>query len=201
VFVYAYGFGLAISGGLLYIYWYSNLGRTRSQALEVGKRLPEFTLKRSDGTPWHSSETVNHPALMLFFRGNWCPLCMAQIKEVAEHYQTLEAMGVKVYLVSPQPEAHTQALARKFSVNYHFMVDEDNRAAKQLEIDARHGTPKGLEVLGYDSDTVLPTAILTDTEGQIIFTDQTDNYRVRPEPETFLEIFRQHGLAAGIPNS
>ena len=191
-----YGSGLGIGGSLLYIYWYSSLGRSDSQALVTGQPLPEFSLKSTSGDNWQSRELANHPALLLFYRGNWCPLCMAQIKEVAAHYQQLEKMGVKVYLVSPQPEAHTQSLANKFNVNYHFMVDENNQAAKRLGIDATHGTPKGLEVLGYDSDTVLPTAIITDNEGKIIFTDQTDNYRVRPEPDTFIKVFEAHGIQA-----
>ena len=121
---------------------------------------------------------------------------MAQIKEVAASYQALEKLGVSVFLVSPQPEKHTKALAKKFNVNYHFMIDEGNQAASLLGIDAKHGTPKGMEVLGYDSDTVLPTAILTDQNGHILFTDQTDNYRVRPEPDTFLRVFTEHGLSA-----
>lgn len=194
LYAYLYGCGLGVAGLLLYIFWYSRLGRSPSQSLMAGQALPSFTLKSSNGEEWQSGELSNHPALILFFRGNWCPLCMAQIKEVAERYQQLESMGVKVYLVSPQPESHTQSLAAKFEVNYHFMVDENNQAAKQLGIDAQHGTPKGMEVLGYDSDTVLPTAILTDAEGKIIFTDQTDNYRVRPEPDTFIDVFHQHGI-------
>ena len=32
----------------------------------------------------------------------------------------------------------------------------------------------------------MPTVIITDAERRIIFTHQTDNYRVRPEPATFL---------------
>jgi len=35
---------------------------------------------------------------------------------------------------------------------------------------------------------ILPTVIITDAEGKIIFADLTDNYRVRPEPDTFLKV-------------
>jgi len=195
-YAFAYGSGLGIGGLLLYIFWYSRLGRKENFALKTGKQLPKFELKTSDGAVWSSADLDQHPALILFFRGNWCPLCMAQIKEVAASYQALEKLGVSVYLVSPQPEKHTKALAKKFNVNYHFMVDELNQAASLLGIDAKHGTPKGMEVLGYDSDTVLPTAILTDQNGVILFTDQTDNYRVRPEPDTFLRVFTEHGLTS-----
>ena len=191
-YAFAYGSGLGIGGLMLYIFWYSHLGRKANKALEAGKQLPAFTLKSSDGIPWSSTDLKQHPALILFFRGNWCPLCMAQINEIAASYQEMEKLGVSVFLVSPQPEPHTKALAKKFNVNYHFMIDEQNKAAGLLGIDSKQGTPKGMEILGYDSDTVLPTAILTDQKGVILFTDQTDNYRVRPEPDTFLNVFKAH---------
>lgn len=194
-YAFAYGSGLGIGGLMLYIYWYSRLDRKQSSALETGKTLPVFQLRNTNGQIWSSDDLNQHPALILFFRGNWCPLCMAQIKEVAEHYQALEALGVKVFLVSPQPDTHTKSLAKKFNVSFNFMVDKDNQVASLLGIDAKFGTPKGMEILGYDSDTVLPTAILTDQNGLILFTDQTDNYRVRPEPDTFLRVFKEHGLS------
>jgi len=196
LYALAYGLGVGVSGSTLYIYWYSRLGREKNACLENGQPLPEFKLKSDQGLNWESQELSHHPALILFFRGNWCPLCMAQIKEISKSYQRLEEMGVSVYLVSPQPEKNTQALAKKFAVNYHFMTDQDNKAATLLGIAAKQGTPKGMEVLGYDSDTVLPTAILTDQNGTIIFTDQTDNYRVRPEPDTFIRVFADHGITA-----
>jgi len=115
-YAFAYGSGLGIGGLMLYIFWYSRLGRKENTALETGKKLPKFQLKSSDGATWSSAELNQHPALMLFFRGNWCPLCMAQIKEVAANYQALEKLGVSVFLVSPQPEKHTKALAKKFTL-------------------------------------------------------------------------------------
>jgi hypothetical protein len=41
---------------------------------------------------------------------------------------------------------------------------------------------------------VLPTAILLDADGRVIYTDETDNYRIRPRPEVFLEAFKIHGI-------
>ena len=195
IWFYLYNSALGVAGSLLYIYWYSRLGRINSAELANGATLPPFQLKSADGTMWDSSDAKNYPALMLFFRGNWCPLCMAQIKEIASLYQQLDRMGIKVLLVSPQPEKHTQSLASKFNVNFTFLVDENGAVAKRLGIDAKQGTPKGMEVLGYESDTVLPTAIALDSAGKIIWTDQTDNYRVRPEPEMFINVFRQHDLS------
>ena len=68
------------------------------------------------------------------------------------------------------------------------MTDRANKVAKQLDIFTKTGIPAGFQVLGYDSDTVLPTVVITDNTNKIIFADLTDNYRVRPEPETFLKV-------------
>ena len=189
---YRYNCALGVGGLLLYVYWYSRLGRASNQTLDTGNTLPNIVLYESDGKQWEVESIRGSRALILFFRGNWCPLCMAQIKEIAGLYQKLENMGVKVYLVSPQPDKHTASLAAKFDVNFNFMVDKNGHAAKVLGIDSKQGTPKGMEALGYESDTVLPTAILLDANGAIIYTDQTDNYRVRPEPQTFIDIFETH---------
>ena len=54
-------------------------------------------------------------------------------------------------------------------------------------------------MLGYDSDTVMPTVIITGKDGKIVWTHETDNYRVRPEPDTFLEVLRRHGMESLAP--
>ncbi|UTW55270.1 redoxin domain-containing protein [Kordiimonas sp. SCSIO 12610] len=179
------GFGFFLA----YIYWYSTLGRKPSPAIEVGNVMPSFAAVDGNGNVFSTDFFEGKPALYLFFRGNWCPLCIAQIKEVVAAYKRLIDAGIEVALISPQPEKETRKLARKFDIPFHFLTDKNNKAAKILGIEAPSGLPFGLQVLGYDSDTVLPTVIAVDKEGKIILSDQTDNYRMRPEPETFLEAF------------
>ncbi|MFT4907834.1 MAG: peroxiredoxin [Oleispira sp.] len=179
----------ALAGNLLYVFWYSRFGREQNALLEVGKALPEFSLKDASGNVITSQEIGAQASLIMFYRGNWCPLCMAQIKEVAGQYQELESRGIKIYMVSPQSEGHTKDLAKRFGVDMNFLIDEDSKAASKLQIIAENGLPMGLQALGYDSDTVMPTVIMTNEKGKIIFADLTDNYRVRPEPEDFLKVF------------
>lgn len=183
-------------GFLLYAYWYSHLDRTEDTRLEVGKRLPFFTLTNQEVDIVDSEVLSVGPAIILFYRGNWCPVCMAQIKELAERSAEFAALGVRVALISPQPFAHTVALARKHAAatSLEFYTDKGNAAARILGIDDRHGLPLGMQVLGYASETVLPTLIVTDREGRVIWTDETENYRVRPEPDTYLNVMRESNL-------
>lgn len=172
---------------LLYVYWYSILPAQRS-VIKVGNFLSELTFVDHENEKVSSTDFEGKKVLYMFYRGNWCPLCMAQIREISAQYQELERRGVAVLLISPQPVSHSVALAKKMKVNFQFLTDENNAMARQLKIDQDHGVPLGFEVLGYKSETVLPTVIITNEEGKILFLDQTDNYRVRPEPETFLEV-------------
>lgn len=183
------------TGFLLYAYWYSSLERKPSIKLEIGKELPGFTLKDVDGNSVASASLVGTPAILMFYRGNWCPLCMAQIKELSGRYRDLEALGVRIALISPQPHSNTVELAKKYNVKFDFLTDEGNAAARILGIERENGIPMGMQMLGYDSETVLPTVIITDQTGKIIWTHETDNYRVRPEPDVFLDVLRRHRLS------
>lgn len=189
--------GLALGGLIgtyLYVRWYSRFGRQASSALQPGSRLPDFTLRSASGKSISSSDLQGQPTILLFYRGNWCPLCMAQIREISQQYRDLSEAGVRVALISPQPHENTVSLARKFDVPFEFLTDEDNRAAQALGIAAPQGLPAGMQVLGYDSDTVMPTVIILNAQGEVLWRDETDNYRVRPEPQTFVEVLRSHDL-------
>lgn len=188
-------------GLMLYSYWYSSFNRQPSRELRIGNTLPKFNLKNVAGQAVSSSSFDDKPTIWIFYRGNWCPLCMAQIKELVAKYKELESQGVRIALVSPQPLRSTMALARQLGVPFDFLTDEGNRAARTLGIDHPDGLPMGMQLLGYDSDTVLPTVIITDQGGRILWAHETDNYRVRPEPDVYLAVLRDNRVVvtAGSP--
>lgn len=183
-------------GWSLYLFWYSGFGGKTSKALMIGSSLPDFSLNTSSGVVVTRQDLSTKPTLMIFYRGNWCPLCVAQVKEISGLYRELSEMGVDVCLISPQPEGNTQALAKHFNVPFKFLIDKDLKTAEVFGIKAEAGTPAGLEVLGYDSDTVRPTVLITDGDGKLVYCDLTDNYRVRPEPEEFIKVFEGMGVSA-----
>ena len=173
--------GITLLAWLIYLRWYSVFRSRDTRLLKVGSQLPEFSLESLDGTTVSSRDFMTGPHLLLFYRGNWCPFCTAQIEELAASYQRLEKMGLTVVLISPQPIEKNQQMAARFQIPMIFLRDPGGMAAKQLGIMHEWGTPMGLQILGYESDSVLPTLLITDAKGSIIFSDQTDNYRVRPE--------------------
>ena len=186
-----YALFLGLIGTFAYVFWYSILDRPVQGVLSVGATLPELELFDDEGNP--VTATAGKHGLYMFIRGNWCPLCMAQVKEIAAQYRELEARGVEVFLISRQPAANTRALAKRFDAPIRFCVDEDGRLARQLGIEHLGGVPFLMEPLGYDADSVLPTVLITDPSRKIIFSDFTDIYRVRPELSAFLAALDAQG--------
>ena len=184
-------------GFLLYAYWFSTFGnRQPSMKLVVGSKLPHFTVLDAQNQAISSAQLTDKPAILIFYRGNWCPLCMAQLKELVALYDEISALGVRVAMISPQPHSNTVELAKMFKVKFDFLTDKGNAAAHALGIENINGTPMGMQMLGYDDDTVLPTVIITGRDGRIVWTHETDNYRIRPEPQIFLDVLRRHGVVA-----
>lgn len=184
-------------GFLLYSYWFSTFGnRQPSMKLIVGTKLPHFTVRDAQNKTVGSEQLTDKPAILIFYRGNWCPLCSAQLKELVGRYNEINALGVRVAMISPQPHINTVGISRIYGAKFDFLTDEGNVAARALGIENRNGTPLGMQMFGYDNDTVLPTVVITDRDGKIVWTHETDNYRIRPEPDVFLEALRKHGVVA-----
>lgn len=175
-------------GWLAYLTWYSSFNFRNTSILDVGKTLPNFTLKNNQEEDISIDNLSGDFNIFIFYRGNWCPLCMAQIQEVVNQYRELEKRNTNMVLISSQPHKFTENLAKKHKVPFHFLVDSDNIVAKQLGILHKNGLPAGFQVFGYDTDVILPTVLITDKNNKIIFADLTDNYRIRPEPETFIKV-------------
>ena len=170
----------------IYARWYTRLARTHQQHLTAGAAVPDFEVTDLEGQVVTPETFLGQPVVFVFIRGNWCPLCVAQVRELAADYQSLADRGIQIALVSPQPLDETKALAERFGVEFHYLVDHGAAAARRLGIAHDGGVPPGVTQLGYDVDTVFPTVLVVDADGTIVFSDQTDDYRVRPEPQLFL---------------
>ena len=180
---------------LLYVFWYSRLQRFPNARLAVGNKLPEFETTTLDGRIVRSTEFLGRPAIYVFYRGSWCPVCNGQVQEIAARQQELKNLGVSLSLISPQTAEQSRILAEGSGAASAFLVDSDNAAARALDIVDEDGVPLGRS-RGYRRDTVMPTVIVTNQNGTILFSDQTNNYRVRPEPDIYISILKRTGAVA-----
>jgi peroxiredoxin len=178
---------LMVAGAVVYVEWYVHLDRVPSPLLAVGQSMPDVVLERWDGVRVRSRDLTGKAAIWVFFRGDWCPFCVAQLRELARSSAEIEGRGARVILVS----SGSSAVAASLGAPFERYVDPGLAVAQALGIRHARGLPMGLELLGHGQDTILPTTIVTDVGGAILFSDQTDDFRVRPEPREILQALPQ----------
>ncbi len=180
---------LSFLGLQWYVFVYSKYRRGKSSSIVLGQPLPVLVFETLEGARVSTEDFVGSKTLLVFFRGNWCPLCMAQLRELLIHAEQLGDALVQVKFISNQGIEKSRELVEKLSLPGHFEIlhDHDLRAAKTLSIEDIGGAPPGLK--GYPADTTMATVIALDAAGRVVFGDETDNYRVRPHPDSFIPIF------------
>ncbi len=60
----------------------------------------------------------DHYAVILFFRGAWCPYCNAQLRAFQRAMERLDALDIRVVALSTESEADTAGLVEKHGLSF-----------------------------------------------------------------------------------
>lgn len=153
--------------------------------LKPGRPLPDFHAVDEQGDPVRSTALHGSPSVILFVRGNWCPFCSSQVKDLTRHYKDIIDLGAKLVLVTPKPLETTRRVAEFFEVEFDFWFDDALAVSDQLGLLHKTGVPSD-HVKEYGRDTVWPTALIIDAAGIIRFTELSKHISDRPDPESLL---------------
>ena len=165
-----------------------------------GDTLPEATLLRADGTTVSlSDELAGSPAVLVFYRGAWCPYCNITLKHYNENLAPVLAVrGVRLIAISPQTPAGTEAAILKDDLSFSVLSDPGNALASTFGIvtapsagaqDA-HGQ-LGFAVADSNADATaaipFPTVLVIGADGVVTFADVHVDYTSRTEVPVILE--------------
>ena len=168
---------------------FRKLARPVPTKLRRGEPLPDFSAVDEAGNPVRSTELHGAPAVILFVRGNWCPFCNKQVKNLTLHYKNIVDLGARLIMVTPKPLETTRRVAEFFEVEFDFWLDEDLQVTRDLGLLQSAGVPKDHQK-EYGEDTVWPTALVVDRNGVIRYTELSKFIADRPDPEVLVNELR-----------
>lgn len=158
--------------------------------LSVGAAAPAFTVREADGRPFRfDSKKLAKPALLIFYRGGWCPFCNAHLKDLREVEPKIAALGYDVlFLSSDRPEILKSSL--KEAVNYRLLSDNEVAAARAFGIAFRvdDATYEKYKSYGIDLEVTqgarhhelpVPAVVVVDRKGVIRFMHANPDITVR----------------------
>ncbi len=166
--------------------WVAKRGlRPVPEQLKPGRPLPDFQATDEQGDPVRSMALHGSPTVILFVRGNWCPFCSSQVKNLTKYYKDIVDLGAKLVFLTPRPLETTRRVAQFFEVEFDFWLDESLMVSEQLGLVQKSGVPRDYHN-EYGPDTVWPTALVVDSAGIIRYTELSKHISDRPDPELLL---------------
>jgi peroxiredoxin len=87
--------------------------------LNPGDHIPSLTITPVDGDAISlPDDFAGHFAVILFYRGSWCPYCNAQLRAFQRAADKLAELDVKVIALSVDDEATTRDLIAKHDLTF-----------------------------------------------------------------------------------
>src|SRR4051812_7562839 len=87
--------------------------------LNPGDTFPDIKICLTGGKSLTlRGDLAGHFAVVLFYRGSWCPYCNAQLRAFQRSANALAAEDIRVVALSVDDENTTAALAAKHGITY-----------------------------------------------------------------------------------
>lgn len=165
--------------------------------LPAGVAAPSFTARNADGSDFaFDPGALERPAMLIFYRGGWCPYCNRHLAELRHVVPELEQRGMDVYFLSADSPANLASALQGDAegLDYTLLSDARLGAAEAFGVAFRmsddyyqRAKDYGLDLEEASGEThhalPIPAAYLIDTEGTIRFAHTNPDYTVRLSAE------------------
>lgn len=164
-----------------------------AHALKIGDTAPDFTLPSSNGKQISLYEVLKENSVVLsFFRGNWCPFCMAELNHYQEAINNKIVDSAAVIAISPQTVALNNAATEENGLQFNVLSDKGNKIAEQYGLvftlqenirDIYKGLGADLEVFNGDATYQLPipATYIIGKDKKVLFASVSSNYMERAD--------------------
>jgi len=173
------------------------------RVLAVGAVAPSFELPDQDGKAVSSEELLSRGRLVIcFFRGRWCPFCVAQLEAMNPVLSQIEKAGASLVAISPQTVKQSFFMRDQHQLRFALLSDVGNVVARQFGLAYRvpeeqkqvYGrTFVNLPFVNGDSgwELPIPAVYILERSGTVLYASADPDYSRRPEPEELVRFLDQ----------
>ena len=175
--------------------------------LPAGSPLPNVSLQQIDGSTTRVLDALaGKPAVLVFFRGGWCPYCNRHLSSLRSIEAELGELGYQLIAISPDSPQSLRAGIGKHKAEYTLLSDSSAEFIRALglafKVDAR--TREKYKGHGIDLKQAsgqehfllpVPAVYMVDRDGMITYRYANPDYKVRMDNQELLKQARR--AAAG----
>jgi len=163
-------------------------GGITSNAAKVGQKAPDFSLPDQNGdTVSLHSVLQRGPAVVVFYRGEWCPYCDLTLRAYQRILPAITALGASLIAISPQTPDSTLTTVEKKELSFSVLSDVGNVLGRKYGLvfmmpeAARH---PGISAANGDESWELPMPgtfiVAQDRTIRLAFVDADWTHRLEP---------------------
>jgi len=174
-------------------------GDTIPSALKVGDSIPDVSLRTMEDKSVRLRQLISDkPAVLVFYRGGWCPFCNMHLQSLSSIKDDLAKEGVQLIAISMDQPSKLRETMEKDKLDYTLLSDSDASAVKAFGISYKvdDATVEKMKNHKVDLDAATgndnhilphPAVFVVDTKGVIRFVHVNPDFKVRLEPSKVLE--------------
>ena len=179
-------------------------------ALNVGAKMPSFTLSDANGKTVSSSDLLKQGNLVVvFYRGAWCPYCNLYLKKLQENVSQIKAQGANIVAISVENPDTSLSVANKNKVSFEVLSDPKLDTARKFGIVYQLPAETNEKYKGYGIDLVkqngtetpdlpLSATYIVNQKGEITYAFLEPDYKKRAEPSDIIEMLSKMNEADKI---
>ena len=191
---------------LLFVFCFSCLSSTNAQIYEkaedvcpllIGDLLPNAELQNIEGKTIKLKDILaTQPSVVVFYRGGWCPYCNMQLSGLAQIEKEIFDLGYQIIAISPDDFQNLKNTEENNKIRYKLYSDSNGKLIQDIGIAFTTPTmvksyiaTKGMK--GKISEILpVPTVMIVDKEGKILFEYINPKYKERITEEMLLGVLK-----------
>jgi peroxiredoxin len=177
--------------------------------IKAGAKVPSIILNNELGVPVNVNISLREkPAVLIFYRGGWCPYCNLQMSSLRAVEEEFYNLGFNIFGISPDRPEKLSESRDKHNFRYVLLSDSSMRVCSAFGL--AYKVPDDEVIMlrdKFNSDIEgnsgekhhllpVPAVYLVDNKGIFGFQYSNPDFTVRMDSQELLLIARKHRVAA-----
>ena len=188
---------LLISGLTAFLLLSSSL---MADGLKLGAEIPDVSVTTAKGRQLNLRDAVaSKPAVLIFYRGSWCPYCITHLQALMGIERDLTEAGYQLLAISPDSPESLAATPKGEKLSYQLLSDSKVKAAKAFglsfkvpdELVEKYLKKYQIDIEAASGEThhllPHPAVFVVDKKGVVRFAHVNPNYKQRLDADKVLK--------------
>ena len=119
-------------------------------SLEVGNKVPDFSLVADNGKPFKLSSKIKNKVLLVFYPGDGTPVCTNQFTDYRDNLKKFTEVGVEIIGISTNDTKSHKSFKNDHNLPFTLLSDLDASVAKSYDCYGWFGTQRGVYLVDKD---------------------------------------------------